>query len=267
MRIGKDIVGFLKEATECVDDVCAEMRNAGNRNAYTLLDSTNYDGVGLAVQTYECMLSHLAVPIKGYESEIAEQIDELEEAWGELFDAVGQRLKSHRGLANVRARHKAVITHLAAFFKLTRGTAPDSSAASAVNDFKTSLSALSEEVRDAPESKAKKDRKPKKQTAKRVPGTLTQERVARDFGVTRQTISTWEKNQTVDGPENKSNPYRYYRSLRLNTDLRGAYDELVMQVKRYLKAKATAEQKGGRFQFTFVQFNESLAEHNKRYDI
>ena len=267
MRIGNEIVGFLKNAVECVDSVCAEMRNVGNRNAYTLLEPANYDGVGLAVQTYECMLSHRAVPIKGYETEIAEQVEELEEAWAELFDAAGQRLKSHHGLSDVRTRHKAVITHLAAFFKRKKGTAPDPSAASAVSDFKDVLSALSEEVRDAPVAETKKDRKPKKQTAKRVPGTLTQERVASDFCVTRQTVSTWEKNQTVDGPENKSNHYGYYRSLRLNTDLRGAYDELVMQVKRYLKTKAAAEQNGERFQYTFVQFNESLAEHNQRPDI
>ena len=267
MRIGKDIVGFLKEATECVDAVCAEMRNAGNRNAYTLLEPANYEGIGLAAQTYECMLSHCAVPIKGYESEIAKQIEELEEAWTELFDAVGQRLKSHRRLADVRARHKAVITHLAAFFKLARGTAPDPSAAFAVSDFKTGLSALSEEVRDAPESKATKDRKPKKQTAKRVPGTMTQDRVAKDLGISRQTLSKWESEQTSDGPENDSNPYGYYSGLRLNKALRGAYKELVGQVKMYRRMKAEAKKNGERFQFTFVQFNESLAEHNHKPDI
>ena len=267
MRIGNEIVGFLKDAVECVDSVCAEMRNVGNRNAYTLLEPANYDGVGLAVQTYECMLSHRAVPIKGYETEIAEQVEELEEAWDELFDAAGQRLKSHHGLSDVRTRHKAVITHLAAFFKRKKGTAPDPSAASAVSDFKDVLSALSEEVRDAPVAETKKDRKPKKQTAKRVPGTLTQERVAKDLGISRQTLSKWESEQTSNGPENESNPYGYYSGLRLNNALRGAYDELVGQVKMYRRMKAEAKRNGERFQYTFFQFNESLAEHNQKPDI
>lgn len=266
MRIGKDIVGFLKDAAECVDAVCAEIHNAGNRNAYTLLEPTNYDGIGLAVQTYECMFSHRAVPIKGYESEIAGQVEELEEAWAELFDAVGQRLKSHRGLAGVRSCHKAVVSHLAAFFRLPRGTSPDPAATSAIGDFKNGLTALSEEVRDAPVAKVK-NRKPKKQTAKRVPGTLTQDRVAKDLGISRQTLSKWESEQTCDGPENESNPYGYYTGLRLNKDLRGSYDELVRLVKMYRRMKAEAKRNGERFQYTFVQFNESLAEHNQKPDI
>ena len=267
MRIGKDIVGFLKGAAECVDSVCAEMRNALNRNAYTLLEPSSEEGIWLAVLTYETIFSHHALPIKGYATEIDEHIEELEESWNELFDAVGQRLKSHQRLADVRSHHKSIISHLSDFFKLPKGAMSDPSAAAAVDNFKKGLLALSEEVRDAPIAQAKKDRKARKQTAKRTPGSLTQECVAEDFGVTRQTLSGWEKNQTVDGPGNTSNPYGYYIALRLNPDLRGTYDELVGQVKMYLETKAEAKKQGMHFQYTFVQFNENLAEHNKTPDI
>ena len=267
MVIGKDIVAFLKNAAECVDSVCADMRNFTDRNAYTLLEPSNEDGVWLAVLTYETIFSHLSTPTKGFTAEIEEYVEVLEESWNELFNAVGQRLKIHRKLSDVRSCHKSIISQLTAFLKLPKGTKPDPSATAAVADFKNGLLALSEEVRDAPIAQAKKDRKAKKQTAKRTPGSLTQERVAKDFGVTRQTLSGWENNQTVDGPDNTSNPYGYYISLRLNPDLRGAYNELAGQVKMYLEMKSEAKKKGVRFQYTFVQFNESLAEHNKKPDI
>lgn len=102
----------------------------------------------------------------------------------------------------------------------------------------------------------------RKQTAKRVAGSLRQEDVARDFGVSRQTVNEWEKNETENGPGNKSNPYGYYKALRLDKNLRGAYDELVSRVKIFFRAKAEAEAKGTRFRWTFVQFNEKYAKHN-----
>ena len=52
-------------------------------------------------------------------------------------------------------------------------------------------------------------------------GEITQEQVARDFGVSRSTVNRWEINQTANGPENKSNKYCYYKELRTNPDLRG----------------------------------------------
>lgn len=40
---------------------------------------------------------------------------------------------------------------------------------------------------------------------------LSQEQVARDFGITRMAVYRWEKNQTADGPDNTSNKFGYYR--------------------------------------------------------
>lgn len=104
---------------------------------------------------------------------------------------------------------------------------------------------------------------PKPHRSKRPKSALTQEHVAKDFGVTRKTIIEWERNQTEDAPGNTSNDYGYYKSLRTNIDLRGAYDQLVASVKNFNKARALAKQNGTRFAMTFVTFNEKYLAHNQ----
>ena len=91
-------------------------------------------------------------------------------------------------------------------------------------------------------------------------GEITQEQVARDFGVSRATVNRWEINQTANGPENKSNKYGCYKELRTNPDLRGAYYELVNCVKRYQAEKRKADKLGIRF-VTFVRFHEEWLKH------
>ena len=91
-------------------------------------------------------------------------------------------------------------------------------------------------------------------------GEITQEQVARDFGVSRETVNRWEIRQTANGPENKSNKYGYYKELRTNPDLRGAYYELVNCVKRYQAEKRKADKLGIRF-VTFVRFHEEWLTH------
>jgi len=91
-------------------------------------------------------------------------------------------------------------------------------------------------------------------------GEITQEQVARDFGVSRSTVNRWEVNQTASGPENKSNKYGYYKELRTNPDLRGAYYELVNCVKRYQAEKRKSDKLGIRF-VTFVRFHEEWLTH------
>lgn len=86
---------------------------------------------------------------------------------------------------------------------------------------------------------------------------LTQEMVAKDFGVSRKTVNEWETRQTIDGPDNKSNKFGYYKSLRANPDLRGAYDQLVQVVQMYKKVCENAK-KLGRRSITFVTFNEKF---------
>ena len=93
------------------------------------------------------------------------------------------------------------------------------------------------------------------------PGELRQDDVAAVFGVSRQTVVRWEKAQTVDGPDNASNPWGYYRSLRTNPELRDSFELLSRQAKSYLSAKETAIRQGRRFRMTFVRFKEDWHKH------
>jgi len=89
---------------------------------------------------------------------------------------------------------------------------------------------------------------------------LTQSQVAHDLGVDRQTIVRWEKLQTVDGPDNGSNPYGYYKSLRTDAGLRGAYGLLVRCVRHYLRVREEAKRRNGAT-IRFVSFKEAWLKH------
>ena len=97
---------------------------------------------------------------------------------------------------------------------------------------------------------------------KNILGGLSQEDVAKVFGVTRQTVIRWEKEQTEDGPNNTSNPWGYYRSLRTNPELRAAFEILSNQAKAYISAKEKAKNQGQRFKMTFERFKEDWHKHN-----
>ena len=94
------------------------------------------------------------------------------------------------------------------------------------------------------------------------PGELRQEDVAAVFGVTRQTVVRWEDTQTVDGPDNTSNPWGYYRSLRANPELRGSFEMLANMARAYLSARDRAKCQGQRFRMSFVRFKEDWLRHN-----
>ena len=115
--------------------------------------------------------------------------------------------------------------------------------------------------RQTPNTAQKRHRQAHNQPAERHRGALSQDDVAKAFGITRHSVMRWEKTQTCDGPGNRSNPWGYYRSLRCNPALRGAYDELARQAGMYNNARSEAKQKGIRFRMTFTQFNERLLAH------
>ena len=103
---------------------------------------------------------------------------------------------------------------------------------------------------------------PKRRVRRPRPGELRQEDVADVFCVSRQTVVRWESSQTEDGPGNVSNPWGYYRSLRTNPELRGAFEMLSNQAKAYRFAKERARMSGGRFRMTFVRFKEEWHRHS-----
>ena len=125
-----------------------------------------------------------------------------------------------------------------------------------------------EDKKNAKACKGKESkRKKKKLTAKGVDGGLSQEDVARDFGVTRQTVAHWEEDENENRPDTKSNKFGYYKDLRLNKDLRDAYNILAQAAKIYREAQAKAKKAGVRFRVSFERFNEQYAKHNAKTNI
>jgi len=123
------------------------------------------------------------------------------------------------------------------------------------------FSAICEHNRSIEEVTAPQPAPKRRRTSRRLPPELTQDMVANDFGVSRKQISKWETEATEDGPNNKSNKYGYYPSLRTNPDLRGAYNQLVQVVRLYRRQAEEAKAKGRRA-ITFVAFNEAY--HKRR---
>lgn len=78
----------------------------------------------------------------------------------------------------------------------------------------------------------------------------TQTDVAKDFGVSKQTVITWEKGP--DCPNNKTNKWRYYKSLRTDPDLEDAYKWLLKKVNLY-KALVKADPK---HPFSFTHYSD-----------
>ena len=83
----------------------------------------------------------------------------------------------------------------------------------------------------------------------------TQEQVAKDTGFSRKTINKWEREQTSDDTNNKSNKYEYYESLRTDPEKNGAYKIWVKIVVEYKKKKGRKK--------SFVSFREEWWEHNR----
>lgn len=102
------------------------------------------------------------------------------------------------------------------------------------------------------------------QTAKKRPktrhrakaGELTQEDVARDFGVMRQRVNAWESGE--------ENVWGYRKELRTDPNLRDAYEMLVNMVKMYNRAKQSAKEQGKRFRVTFVRFRDEWIRCQKK---
>lgn len=83
----------------------------------------------------------------------------------------------------------------------------------------------------------------------------TQEQVAKDTGFSRKTINKWEREQTSDDTNNKSNKYEYYESLRTAPEKNGAYKIWVKMVVEYRKNKNRKK--------SFVSFREEWWAHNR----
>ena len=128
--------------------------------------------------------------------------------------------------------------------------------------FEVLLDAISKEIIVPSDTHHAQNSARKPRRVKHVQGELSQEDVARFFGVTRQTVIRWEREQTEDGPDNTSNSWGYYKSLRTNPELRAAFEMLSNQAKAYIAANDKAKKQGKRFRMTFERFKEEWHKHN-----
>lgn len=93
--------------------------------------------------------------------------------------------------------------------------------------------------------------KPRVRRPREVDSALTQEQVAEDFGVSRQTVYGWETS-------GKKNKYGYYAALRTDPARRGDYYALVNRVAAYNRWICREKAAGHRAAITFVAFNETV---------
>ena len=271
MRVHETIISYLEKAIECIEFVSVAMADKKDNNAYRLLSPDNADGIQIPLFLYRDFFGKVAPPLGKKQQEVVEVAEDLGEAWCDLFDAIGQRIrKNHNALEAARSAFNRANESLIALLQSKVGSPPAKNAESVVQELNTAISNLSTAMRKELGSQQSQKRgsvRKKKLTAKSVDGGLSQDDVARDFGVTRQTVLLWEKNETENGPYNKSNKFGYYSALRLDPNLRGAYDVLSQAVKTFRNAQREAKKAGTRFRFSFERFNEKYAKHNAKTNI
>ena len=271
MKVHERIISCLEKAIESIEFVSVAMADKNDNNAYRLLSSDNVDGIQMPLCLYRDFLDKVAFPLGSKQQEVVEVAEDLGEAWCGLFDAIGQRIrKSHDALEAARTACNRANESLLDLLKSKVGSPPANNAESIVRELNTAISNLSTAMRKelaSPSSPKTGSVRKKKLTAKGVDGGLSQEDVARDFGVTRQTVAHWEEDENENRPDTKSNKFGYYKDLRLNKDLRDAYNILAQAAKMYREAQAKAKKAGVRFRVSFERFNEKYAKHNAKTNI
>lgn len=144
MSIGATIVRHLEATVNYMDIVAARMPNEDDRNAYRLFDPDNADGMLVAVTLYdECCRSH-GMQLGKMRTEALNFVDDLEDDWKEIFDAVGQRLNHHDALKKARDACDEANDRLRAFLNADVASPPPKDAKDVIRRFITALSGLSD---------------------------------------------------------------------------------------------------------------------------
>lgn len=150
MKVGDKIAEWLDRATECVENVSAEMANKENNNAYRFLSTDNPEGLRVPLLLYQNLLATPSLPLGNKQQEIIRAVEELGDAWDGLFDAVGQRIKeAHADLEDVRnccaEANELLQSHLGSD---DIGVAPDKTAKGAIRRFEAAIGSLSVAMRE-----------------------------------------------------------------------------------------------------------------------
>ena len=96
MKVYETIISYLDKAIERIEFVSVAMADKDNNNAYRFLSSDNADGIQIPLCLYKDILGLHGFPLGNKQQEVVEVAEDLGEAWGDLFDAIGQRIrKSH----------------------------------------------------------------------------------------------------------------------------------------------------------------------------
>lgn len=258
-----------EKTRRCIEMAITELRSTtaaleiaavGKRSF--LIEPDNSNGLRPSLGAYELAFRYPDSP-NLLSDEGSAKLSELQDCWNRFFRLMSS-LCSNRELCR-EAENRQRQVHSACRDALSGRHACDERAV--LDDFRNALTALANALSESDEESARPKSKQKNKGRRRIrakEGELTQEDVAEDFGVKRKTVIKWEREQTEDGPNNKSNPYGYYQRLRIDPNLRGAYTVLVKAVKHYLAEKAEAKKRGIRFRVTFERFNEEFAKHNKK---
>ena len=148
MKVYDTIISYLDKAIERIEFMSVAMTNKDDNNAYRLLSSENADGIQIPLCLYRDFLGLHGFPLGTKQQEVVEVAEELGEAWGDLFDAIGQRIrKSHDALEDARNACNLANESLLDLLKSTVGSPPAKNAKSVVRKLNTAIANLSTAMR------------------------------------------------------------------------------------------------------------------------
>lgn len=133
---------LLNTALLAISSAAIALRDKDNRNAYRRLDVEKEDGLVDAIAFYETILSNVLMHWGEGKDNAQIVIDDLDDAWEELFNVVGGRLINHEPLETARNTLAYLHERLEVKLKSPIGTALDDGANSAIRAFMASLSNL-----------------------------------------------------------------------------------------------------------------------------
>lgn len=137
---------LLDAALLSISSAAVALRDKDNRNAYRRLNVEKDDGLADAIAFYETILSNVLMHWGKGKDNAQIVIDDLDDEWEGLFNAVGGRLINHEPLETARNALAHLHERLEIKLKSPIGTAPDDGAKSAIRAFVISISNLQEEL-------------------------------------------------------------------------------------------------------------------------
>ena len=144
MRTSDLQLQLLDTALLAISSAAVVLRDKDNRNAYRRLDVERDDGLVGAIAFYETILSNVLMHWGKGKDNAQIVIDDLDDKWNELFNAVGDRLINHEPLETARNALAHLHERLEVKLKSPIGTVADDGASSVIRAFMVSLSNLQE---------------------------------------------------------------------------------------------------------------------------